>query len=152
MRQSKLKITISIILLTLFCGVSVFSQESLTKNEKLITEFIKLEKVPSCPKGTYEKGGQIKSVCGDYVVGYLKLINFIKPQLSQRGVIEIDKRSNTLIITDTKQNIKVIKDLITAYDYSDIYKISKDEFNNYKESKEYYEVQESCSFIDCRNK
>jgi type II secretory pathway component GspD/PulD (secretin) len=149
----KIKISISLMLLSLFCSVSVFSQVKTTDSEKLVTEFIKLENVPSCPNGTYEKGGQIKSVCEDYVIGYLKLINFIKLQLSRRGTIELDKRSNTLIITETKKNLTVIKDLITVYDYSDIYKISEEEFNNYKKSKYYYKVQETCSpIVGCRNK
>lgn len=57
----KIKISISLILLTLFCSVFVFSHENPTNSEELMIEFIRLENFPSCPNGTYEKGWHINS-------------------------------------------------------------------------------------------
>lgn len=44
------------------------------------------------------------------------LLPIIKRRLSRRGGIEIDNRSNTLIITDVRENIDAIRQLVTLLD------------------------------------
>lgn len=44
------------------------------------------------------------------------LLPIIKRRLSRRGSVEIDERSNTLLITDVKQNIDAIRQLVTLLD------------------------------------
>src|SRR5205085_12632557 len=44
------------------------------------------------------------------------LLPIIKRRLSRRGSIEIDSRSNSLIITDVPQNIAAVKELIAILD------------------------------------
>jgi type IV pilus assembly protein PilQ len=44
------------------------------------------------------------------------ILPIIKRRLSRRGSIEVDGRSNTLIITDVKENIAAIRQLVTILD------------------------------------
>ena len=44
------------------------------------------------------------------------LMPIIKRRLSRRGAIEVDGRSNTLIITDVRENIDAIRQLVTILD------------------------------------
>ncbi|MBP6004070.1 MAG: type IV pilus secretin PilQ [Pyrinomonadaceae bacterium] len=44
------------------------------------------------------------------------IMGIIKKRLSRRGTIEVDGRSNTLIITDVKQNIDAIRQLVAYLD------------------------------------
>jgi len=44
------------------------------------------------------------------------LLPIIQRRLSRRGSIEVDERSNSLIITDVRQNIDAIKQLVTILD------------------------------------
>jgi len=44
------------------------------------------------------------------------LLPIISRRLSRRGAIEVDGRSNTLIITDVKENIEAIRQLVTILD------------------------------------
>ena len=44
------------------------------------------------------------------------ILPIIKRRLSRRGAIEVDGRSNTLIITDVKQNIEAIRQLVAILD------------------------------------
>ncbi len=44
------------------------------------------------------------------------IIPIIKRRLSRRGSIEVDGRSNTLIVTDVKENIESIRQLVTILD------------------------------------
>lgn len=122
MLRNKLKITISFILLTLFCGVSVFSQENSIDIEELKTEFIKLRNVPSCPNG--------KNACNGFRIGYFKLVDSLKIYLTKRGAIEFVSRSKLIIITDTEENVSFFKRTIDAFDYPEMYKISEADFQD----------------------
>jgi type IV pilus assembly protein PilQ len=44
------------------------------------------------------------------------LLPIIKRRLSRRGAIEVDGRSNTLIVTDVKENIEAIRQLVAILD------------------------------------
>lgn len=44
------------------------------------------------------------------------ILGIIKKRLSRRGTVEVDGRSNTLIITDVKQNIDAIRQLVSYLD------------------------------------
>ncbi len=44
------------------------------------------------------------------------LLGIIKRRISRRGAIEVDGRTNTLIITDVRENIDSIKQLVTVLD------------------------------------
>jgi type IV pilus assembly protein PilQ len=44
------------------------------------------------------------------------IMGIIKKRLSRRGTVEVDGRSNTLIITDVRQNIDAIKQLVSLLD------------------------------------
>jgi type IV pilus assembly protein PilQ len=44
------------------------------------------------------------------------ILGIVKKRLSRRGTVEVDGRSNTLIITDVRQNIDAIKQLIALLD------------------------------------
>lgn len=44
------------------------------------------------------------------------ILGIVKKRLSRRGTVEVDGRSNTLIITDVKQNIDAIRQLVSYLD------------------------------------
>ncbi len=44
------------------------------------------------------------------------ILGIIKKRLSRRGAIEVDTRSNTLIITDVRENLDAVRQLITLLD------------------------------------
>ncbi|HVF29387.1 MAG TPA: type IV pilus secretin PilQ [Pyrinomonadaceae bacterium] len=60
--------------------------------------------------GTSGAGGASASAGGE------GLLPIIKRRLSRRGSIEVDGRSNSLIITDVRQNIDAIKQLVAILD------------------------------------
>src|SRR6266404_320871 len=57
------------------------------------------------------QGGDASGSGGDH-----GLMPIIKRRLSRRGAIEVDGRSNTLIITDVRENIEAIRQLVTILD------------------------------------
>src|SRR5947207_5433025 len=56
-------------------------------------------------------GGDATGGSGDQGV-----LPIIKRRLSRRGAIEVDGRSNTLIVTDVKENIEAIRQLVAILD------------------------------------
>lgn len=44
------------------------------------------------------------------------ILGIVKKRLSRRGTVEVDGRSNTLIITDVRQNIDAVKQLVSLLD------------------------------------
>ncbi len=50
------------------------------------------------------------------VGGQQGIIGIIQRRISRRGAVEFDERSNTLIITDVKENIDAIRQLVTLLD------------------------------------
>jgi type IV pilus assembly protein PilQ len=75
----------------------------------LFTEFVQLNNIPEKDRESYFNG--------------LKII-MARP-LSRRGTIEIDDKSNTLIVTDTKENVEAVKQLIAYLEILEHEKIEK---------------------------
>jgi type IV pilus assembly protein PilQ len=67
---------------------------------------------PSSSSGSKSGGSSSSSNAG----GGEGLLPIIKRRLSRRGSIEVDGRSNSLIITDVRQNIDAIKQLVAILD------------------------------------
>ena len=90
-------------------------------NSPLYTEFIRLNYArasgtitpASFSTGT-PSGGSVDSAGGGG--GGEGLLPIIKRRLSRRGSIETDSRSNTLIITDVRENIDAIRQLVLLLD------------------------------------
>ncbi len=95
----------------------------------LYTEFIRLNYARaagtigrgSSTSGTSTAGGQGGSSGGgssssSNASGGEGLLPIIKRRLSRRGSIEVDGRSNSLIITDVRQNIDAIRQLVSILD------------------------------------
>ena len=98
-------------------------QENQLDTSPLYTEFIRLNYARasgSLPQGTPSSGresslgGETSSSAGQS--GGEGLLPIIKRRLSRRGGIEVDGRSNTLIITDVRENIDAIRQLVKLLD------------------------------------
>jgi type IV pilus assembly protein PilQ len=89
----------------------------------LVTEFVRLNYARasgaigrgSASSGTPVSGGGGSS-SGGVSAGGEGLLPIIKRRLSRRGSVEIDGRSNSLIITDVRENMDAIKTLIAILD------------------------------------
>ncbi len=66
--------------------------------------------------GGQSGGGEGSSASSSNSSGGEGLLPIIKRRLSRRGSIEIDGRSNSLIITDVRQNIDAIRQLVAILD------------------------------------
>lgn len=105
-------------------------RDSQLSNEPLVTEFIRLNYARA--SGTLAQaagstggfaggttsdsfsggaGGDVTGGSGDQGI-----LPIIKRRLSRRGAIEIDGRSNTLIVTDVPQNIVAVRQLVAFLD------------------------------------
>ncbi len=91
-------------------------------NQPLFTEFIRLNYAraagslasPADGADSFTGGGV--SSAGAGAGGDAGILPIIKRRLSTRGSIEVDARSNTLIITDVRDNIEAIRRLVTLLD------------------------------------
>ncbi len=81
----------------------------------LYTEFIRLNYAcaGSCASQTSFKGGATSSGGGGDDQG---ILGVVKKRLSRRGAVEVDGRSNTLIVTDVRENIDNIRQLVVLLD------------------------------------
>ena len=81
----------------------------------LYTEFIRLNYAcaGACASQTGFKGGATSSIGGGEDQG---ILGIVKKRLSKRGAVEVDSRSNTLIITDVRENIDAIRQLVILLD------------------------------------
>ena len=81
----------------------------------LYTEFIRLNYAcaGACASQTGFKGGATSSFSGGEDQG---ILGIVKKRLSKRGAVEVDSRSNTLIITDVRENIDAIRQLVILLD------------------------------------
>jgi type IV pilus assembly protein PilQ len=93
----------------------------------LYTEFVRLNFATASGSasgtgfttGTEAGGGGAESggaSAGGASSGGGGLLGIIKKRLSRRGAIEVDSRSNTLIITDVRENLDAVRQLITLLD------------------------------------
>lgn len=91
-------------------------------NQPLFTEFIRLNyarasgSLASASAGADSFTGGGASAAGAGSGGDAGILPIIKRRLSQRGSIEVDSRSNTLIVTDVRDNLEAVRRLITLLD------------------------------------
>lgn len=85
----------------------------------LYTEFIRLNYAcaGTCGSaGGFEGGTSSSSSSSSGASGGDGIMSVIRKRLSTRGSVETDSRSNTLIVTDVRENIDAIRQLITLLD------------------------------------
>ncbi|HEX8119071.1 MAG TPA: secretin N-terminal domain-containing protein, partial [Pyrinomonadaceae bacterium] len=91
-------------------------------NQPLLTEFIRLNyaratgTLASASAGADSFTGGGASSAGAGSGGDAGILPIIKRRLSTRGSIEVDSRSNTLIITDVRDNIEAVRRLVQLLD------------------------------------
>jgi type IV pilus assembly protein PilQ len=90
-----------------------------TQQVPLVTEILRLKYARASAAlgagGSGQSGrGSVGGGTGGSGTG--TLLSIIQSRLSSRGKIEQDARTNSLIVTDMAENMKVIKDMITALD------------------------------------
>lgn len=103
-------------------------RESQLDTSPLYTEFIRLNYARAAGTLTGEAGGSggfsggvVSSGAGNSGGGASGsadqgVLGIIKRRLSRRGAVEVDGRSNTLIITDVRENIDAIRQLVVLLD------------------------------------
>ena len=99
-------------------------RESQLDTSPLYTEFVRLNYARASgtlPQGNTTSGtdsgsGGAPPSGGAQGGGGEGLLPIIKRRLSRRGAIEVDGRSNTLIITDVRENIDAIRQLVSLLD------------------------------------
>ena len=101
-------------------------RESQLDTSPLYTEFVRLNYARASgtlpqgntTSGTDSAGGGASPSggAGQTGAGGEGLLPIIKRRLSRRGAIEVDGRSNTLIITDVRENIDAIRQLVSLLD------------------------------------
>jgi type IV pilus assembly protein PilQ len=81
----------------------------------LYTEFIRLNYACAgmCSSQVSFKGGSTGGGGGGEDQG---ILGIVKKRLSTRGAVEVDSRSNTLIVTDVRENIDAIRQLVILLD------------------------------------
>ena len=101
-------------------------QENQLDTSPLYTEFIRLNYAfgngslggSSGSAGAFV-GGVTPSVGGNGGAasgGDQGILGIVRRRLSRRGAVEVDSRSNTLIITDVRENIDAVRQLVTLLD------------------------------------
>lgn len=99
--------------------------DSKLDNSDLFTEFIRLNyaratgTLGTAAGGTASfQGGNAGSTGGDMNGGGgdTGILGIIQRRLSRRGSVEVDGRSNTLIVTDVRENIDAIRQLVRILD------------------------------------
>ncbi len=99
------QILFTLFFFTAFCVATVFSQND---DKTLQIEFIRLNNLDIKNEKDVHKIGKAG----------IFLFDIIKPLLSKRGMVEIHKRENTLIITDTPGRVRLITELVKTLDNS----------------------------------
>lgn len=82
----------------------------------LYTEFIRLNYACAgkCQSQSSYKGGSTGGGGGN--AEDQGILGVVKKRLSRRGAVEVDSRSNTLIVTDVRENIDAIRQLVVLLD------------------------------------
>lgn len=88
---------VSLFLLIYFCVIPVFAQ---IQPSDLETKFIKLTNIKLPNDKCYGDDCDLDKKTKDFLL-------LFRPLLSKRGSVEVDTRSNTLLITDTLNRLKV---------------------------------------------
>lgn len=92
------------------------ADDSQLDNSPLYTEFIRLNYAvggAGTSGPSFQGGGAATGGGGGNDAG---ILGIIKRRLSRRGAVEVDARSNTMIITDVRQNIDAIRQLVLLLD------------------------------------
>lgn len=91
--------------------------EGQLNSASLYTEFIRLNYAcaGSCASQTSFQGGNVSGGGGGGGAD-TGILGVVKKRLSKRGAVEVDGRSNTLIITDVRENIDAIRQLVVLLD------------------------------------
>lgn len=120
--MKKLKL-IWLILFICLCAGGISAQTE-SKNEKekveqlpLYTEFIKLNYLNA--DRPYYENCFLNSEESEKLPSP-QIIKLVKKLLSARGIVEIDSRSNSLIITDTKSQINLMLKKLKEWDKPDV--------------------------------
>ena len=88
------------------------SQDKSQNASTVYTEFIKLRKLPACPN---------KNKCEQRLLAFKHLTTVVTQRLSKKGQVEIDASSQTLIITDERDNLNALKSLVETLDNEEFY-------------------------------
>lgn len=103
-------------------------RENQLDTSPLYTEFIRLNYARASGTLTGDAGGASQFTAGVTSGGTSAgsigggggsdqgILGIVKRRLSRRGAVEVDGRSNTLIITDVRENIDAIRQLVTLLD------------------------------------
>ncbi|HEV7644961.1 MAG TPA: type IV pilus secretin PilQ [Pyrinomonadaceae bacterium] len=94
-------------------------RESQIELAPLYTEFVRLNYACAgkcASAGGFEGGNTSDSGGGGGAEGAEGILGTVKKRLSKRGSVETDPRSNTLIITDVRENIDAIRALVKLLD------------------------------------
>jgi type IV pilus assembly protein PilQ len=82
----------------------------------LYTIFIKLEKLPKCPR---------KGKCVKKSQALNRLKSSVAERLSKKGQVEVDEKSQTLIVTDARGNLNALVKLVETLDNEAFYNQAK---------------------------
>jgi type IV pilus assembly protein PilQ len=98
-------------------AIVALANESQLNVAPLYTEFVRLNYACAgkCPSGGGFEGGTASGSSGGGGGGE-GILGVVKKRLSKRGSVETDERSNTLIITDVRDNIDAIRQLVKLLD------------------------------------
>ena len=99
-------------------AVQMKIRESQLDSSPLYTEFVRLNYAcaGTCASQTSFQGGTSSGSGGGGGGVDQGILGVVKKRLSRRGAVEVDNRSNTLIITDVRENIDAIRQLILLLD------------------------------------
>jgi len=99
-------------------AVAAKIRETALDSSPLYTEFIRLNYAcaGTCASQTSFQGGTTSGGGGGGTGVDQGILGVVKKRLSRRGAVEVDTRSNTLIITDVRENIDAIRQLILLLD------------------------------------
>lgn len=91
------------------------NRASTLDSASLYTEFIRLNYAcaGTCASKVGFKGGSTGGFSSGDDQG---ILGVVKKRLSRRGAVEVDSRSNTLIVTDVRENIDAIRQLVVLLD------------------------------------
>jgi type IV pilus assembly protein PilQ len=94
------------------------ARETQVEAAPLYTEFVRLNYACAgkCAGGGGFEGGQETGSSAGASDGAAGILGVVKKRLSKRGSVETDDRSNTLIITDVRENIDAIRSLVKLLD------------------------------------
>ncbi len=97
--------------------IKLLIEEGKLNSASLYTEFIRLNYAcaGACASQTSFQGGNVSGSSGGGGADQ-GILGVVKKRLSKRGAVEVDGRSNTLIITDVRENIDAIRQLVVLLD------------------------------------